>query len=414
MSYELEAHTEAGQKFVTACERVIEPLRSRAEEADRTSTINPDNFSDLLRAGVSSAFVPEELGGFGLTSIHDWMAGMCRLGRGDGSVAIIMNMHLAVSRGLALAFRAHKATGNDAAAGFLEPQLRQIVAGEMQICATATEPGTDNLHPFTEAVRTDDGWELNGLKIFVTGSPIATHIAMNLRLPGAAANGGDLIGSTMLPLGSDGVEPQDDWDALGMRGSGSQAVKLNGVRVPETAVQKTGPWGLWSTPMLMNRNLANLPLLGVFLGIAEHAYELALEAAAKKAKKGKPRNAERPSIQHAIAEMEIALVTAQALLDRTGRYADDFLAKHTADKLTLEAGHELLKNHQSMKWVVNRHAIDIVSNAMNVVGGSAFMAGHPLSRLYRDVRAGPFMQPFSPTDAREYIGKVALGIYPED
>ena len=67
-----------------------------------------------------------------------------------------------------------------------------------------------------------------------------------------------------------------------------------------------------------------------------------------------------------------------------------------------------------MKWIVNTNAIDVVSKAMNIVGGSAFMAGHPLSRLYRDVRAGPFMQPFSPTDAREYIGKVALGIYPEN
>ena len=55
----------------------------------------------------------------------------------------------------------------------------------MTICATATEPGTDNLHPLTQATPVNDGWRIDGLKLFVTGSPIASHIAMNLRVKGA-------------------------------------------------------------------------------------------------------------------------------------------------------------------------------------------------------------------------------------
>ena len=71
-----------------------------------------------------------------------------------------------------------------------------------------------------------------------------------------------------------------------------------------------------------------------------------------------------------------------------------------------------MRDYQCAKWVVNQNAIRIVSQAMDVCGGGAFMSRHELSRLYRDVRAGPFMQPFSPTEARAYVGQIALGMPP--
>jgi len=409
MSYELEPRTEAGQKFVQAAESIIDNLRSRAASADEHSNIDVDNFVDMRAAGVTSAFLPESVGGFGLTSIHDWMAGMSRLGRGDGSAAIAMNMHLAVSRGLVAGWHAARTSNNEPMATQLERQFEQILIGEMYICATATEPGTDNLHPLTEAVRVDGGWRINGTKIFVTGSPVASHLAMNIRVPEE-----DAIGSVMLPLTTEGITPQDDWQAMGMRASGSQSIEFDNVFVAESMVRPMAPWGKWSVNLLMNRNLANLPLLGVFVGIAEYAVELALLAVSGKPREGKLPKSEQPAIQHMIGEMEISLATAQAMLGQMGQISDDFLSEHTGIDIPLARAHELLKDHQSMKWVVNRNAIEIVNRAMDVVGGGAFMNKSPLSRLYRDVRAGPFMQPYSPSEAREYIGKVALGHYPED
>jgi alkylation response protein AidB-like acyl-CoA dehydrogenase len=411
MSYELQPKTPAGKKFSEAALSQTEALRERAGISDQSAEVASDSFKDLQAAGVSGAFIPEACGGFGVTSIHDWMVGMSRLGRGDGSVAIAMNIHLAVSRGLAGAWRAGRASGNEKMTQGLEQQFELIQSGNMHICATATEPGSDNLHPFTEATKVAGGWLINGLKIFVTGSPIASHIAMNLRVQGE--NGDDMISSTIMPIATKGVVPLDDWQAMGMRGSGSQSIKFDNVLLPVHSVNPVGPWGKWSTSMLMNRNLGNLPLLGVFLGIAEHAYELALAAATGTQKKGKPRSAELPGIQHMIAEIEILLATARAMVGQMGSIADDFLEEFDGKKIPIERAHELLKDHQSMKWVVNRNAIEIVNRAMDIVGGGGFMDKHPLSRLYRDVRAGPFMQPYSPTEARDYIGKVALGIYPE-
>ena len=80
---------------------------------------------------------------------------------------------------------------------------------------------------------------------------------------------------------------------------------------------------------------------------------------------------------------------------------------------TLEQGHAIMRDYQCAKWTVNQNAISIVSKAMDIVGGAAFMTRHELSRLYRDVRAGPFMQPFSPTELHTYVGLVAAGVLPE-
>jgi alkylation response protein AidB-like acyl-CoA dehydrogenase len=75
--------------------------------------------------------------------------------------------------------------------------------------------------------------------------------------------------------------------------------------------------------------------------------------------------------------------------------------------------HALMKDFQCAKWFVNRKAIEIIDRAMAASGGAGYLSTNLLSRLYRDVRAGPFMQLFSPNEAFEYIGKVTLGIQPD-
>lgn len=403
MSYSIHPATPEGARVVDAAAGLIDGFRDRADAADRANAICAKNYADMQRSGVAAAFVPEELGGMGLRSMHDWILTIATLAKGDGSAAIAISMHLSATRGLAAIYRS--AAPESAPRLRAKALLEAVARGEMLICSTTTERGTDNLHPLTEARRDGDGWRLDGAKNFVTMSPLATHVATNVRM---RDGDGDHIANVLLPMSTPGVLPQNDWDALGMRASGSQSVKFENCRVPADALRKIGPWGQWSVTVLVNRTLANAPLVGAFLGIAETAFRLAADG--HDAAKGRARS----GVHHAVAEMEILLASAQSILARLGLQLDAFMAETAGGATaTAEQGHELMKDYQSAKWVVNRNAIDIVSQAMDLGGGGGFMARNPLSRLYRDVRAGPFMQPYSPIDAREYMGRVLLGDYPD-
>ena len=92
MSYAIVPATPAGERVIGAAGGLIEAFRSRADSADRASEICPENYADLQRTGVAAAFVPEELGGLGLHSMHDWILTIATLAKGDGSAAIAISI----------------------------------------------------------------------------------------------------------------------------------------------------------------------------------------------------------------------------------------------------------------------------------------------------------------------------------
>ena len=77
---ELQATTEAGRRFVEIAEKHIEGFRQRAAEHDREGSFPSENFEELRKSGAVADFVPEDLGGLGLDSAHDWAIGIEELG----------------------------------------------------------------------------------------------------------------------------------------------------------------------------------------------------------------------------------------------------------------------------------------------------------------------------------------------
>ena len=412
MDFELKPVTEPGRRMVELAEEHAADFATRAEQHDRENSFPFENIEAMQKSGLMAATVPEEFGGLGVESVHDIALAIGRLGRGDGSTAIATNMHIFGAWLVTRVWKRAKAQNNTQAAGANEGLLRQIGAGKMVTCILATEPGTDLRHPLTEATRDGDGWLLNGHKIFGTLSPVTDLFFVTARL--SDEKGGYHSSMAAVPRGTAGMEIKENWDAVGMRGSGSHDVVFKDCRIADASLIGRRMWGGWTEQNIENFAFGNLGLVAAFLGIAETARDIIVEMVKTRKKATSDRTqAERLAVQQAVGEMEVDLAACRAMVGRTGLAMDAYCQDQVDSRGSLDELHQLHKDAQCTKWFVNRKAIEIVDQALTLSGGSGYLSKSPLSRMYRDVRAGPFMQPLSPNEAFEYIGKVTLGISPE-
>ena len=413
MKHQIEARTASGRRLAALAEEHADDFARRAADHDRDGSFPHQNIEALKQSGLISAPAPAELGGMGADSVHDLMVAINRLGRGCASTAIAVNMHfdgLWAQTRTWQDMRRHGESEAEAAAG----RLRAVVQANLVVCGSVTEAGTTIVAPLTEARRDParDGWIVNGRKIFGTLSPAADALGVSVRLIDGDAP--PLLGMASIPKATPGLKVMDNWDALGMRGSGSHDVLFEDCFVDAALMQSMGPWGSWPPTLLATLGTGSACIAGAFLGIAESARELTLESL--KTRRKAPSGtllAERPAIQHRVGELEIALETARGVLSRSCARADEFYADHFPSDTSSEQIHGLMRELIAAKHVVTHEAVRAVDTCLTLSGGAGYLSGHPLSRLYRDVRAGPFMQPFSPIETFEYLGRTALGLDPD-
>lgn len=414
MDSELKPTTEVGARLVSLAEEHAEAFAKTADEHDRDASFPFDNWDAMKASGYLAGCVPEEFGGLGVTSIHDIMLATSRMGRGDASIAIGSNMHMTVAWGVARTLAEAREKGDEGVAAPLSMFLGGLGSSRVIVAGAGAETGGIGWNMQTKATPVDGGYVINGVKSFGTNSPGATFISTMVRFP--SDNGDpDRMGMAFLMKGTEGMVIQDDWDSLGMRASGSNSIAFKDAFVPQNMVRIGPPIGQTNNdgPMGVGFIGTTFPLAGTYLGIAEAAREVAVNTALTRKRPGDGRvPASRHSVQEQIAEVEICLGIMRATLHRTALNMDEYLSRTKDSELNSVEVTRLMKDFQCTNVAVKRSAIEVVDRAMNVVGGSSYMRKNPLSRHWRDVRSGPFMQPFSPLEAFEYIGKVTLGIVP--
>ncbi len=399
MPIELAAHTESGARLVAIAEELSHQLAARAAAHDRDGRYPIEGIDALKAAGYFAAPIPIELGGLGVSSAHDLVVASSRLARGDASLAIGVNMHLVAVLNMVRRHDVAVAAGGERRARAFATSLEQIVHDRVVLAAAISERGQDLTRPGTVATRTESGWRIDGRKMFCTMSPAATDLYVAVTYVDQESV--ERYTYAMVPADGPGVTIHDDWDALGMRASGSNSVSLDGVELPESGIR--GGFAAGDPLPYMERNLhSGLFHAAASLGIAESA-----DAIARRGIAGRINGDARPRMQ--VADSAVDLAVSRGVLSRAADLIDEHRAANPASDGTADELSALFADAQAAKAFVNEAAARVVDRALALSGGARYVNGSPLARAYRDVKAGSFMHPLGANRAYDYLAHVALG-----
>ena len=356
-------------------------LAEHAERHDREGSFVSEAHNALREAGVLAIGVPAEFGGQGATPRQVAMV-QRELAKYCGSTALCTSMHQHIVQFAAWRYR-RGMPGADA-------MLTRVLEEKIVLVATG---GADFTRPRGKAVKVDGGYRVTGTKIFCSQAPAGT--AMSTLMPFDDPEQGTVVLSMSIPFAAEGVTIKDNWDALGMRGTGSNDVELADVFVPDAAVGATFPYGVIHPPLQVIASIA-LPIIsGAYLGVAESAYAHALEAARMKR--------DDPSVQRAIGLMRDRL--------RVASWALDGALATVGDDPTPSL--DVVAAAGAAKREIAEAGIAVCDLAMEVVGGAAYFKGSPVERAYRDIRAIKF-HPLQPEKTLLQAGQVELGLPADD
>jgi len=216
--------------------------------------------------------------------------------------------------------------------------------------------------------KTDGGYLFNGVKHFASQSAIGDVLVTSARYESES----DVrVLHFPLPMSSKGITVLNNWDTLGMRGTGSHSVKLEQVFVPEESVVLNRPADEYHPVYNVVLTVAMPLIMSVYMGMAKRAFETAKEFVQRIKQPKHYSIATLAKINNQLTQAEL---NWKSMIQITNEF--DFEA-------TNENGHLVLSRKTNMSSAL----INCVTLAMELVGGSAYFKSNPLERIFRDMQA---------------------------
>lgn len=367
------------QHVLEVVELLAPELADRADAHDRGNEFVEGNYARLGQRGFFAAAVPSELGGGG-ASHRELCDALRRLAHACPATALAAAMHTHLVA--ATVWRHRRGQGG-------EPLLRRVATEQLVLVSTGAG---DWLESNGRLVREKDGYRFTARKAFASGSPAGDLVVTS----GVYVDPreGEQVLHFAVPMHAPGVTRADDWDALGMRGTGSHTLHLEDVFVPESSVTVRRPRKGWHPVWTVVLTVAVPLYMAPYVGVAEAARAIALEHARKAP--------DREDVPLLVGEMDNALTTARLALRAAVDNANDYDFAPEMERATTAL---------TAKTLIADAALRTVEKAMEVVGGAAYFRRTGLERLLRDVRGAP-LHPLPEKKQQRLTGRIALGLPP--
>jgi acyl-CoA dehydrogenase/citronellyl-CoA dehydrogenase len=357
MSWELDqVHRDFQASARAFTDREVRPLVPAAEAAGEFPA---ELWKPLGAAGLLGLVTPEESGGADAGPLAVALLAE-ELSRASGGIAVTA---------LVSAYMAGPHLVRNGSPDQRERWCAALAAGEAVAAIAVTEPGTgsDVARVSTSARRTEDGWLLNGRKMFITNAGLADVLVVAARTGDAGRGGLSLF---LVERGTPGLSVGNPLSKMGWHSSDTREVLLDDVALPAAALLGAENRGFYQ--IMDGFQLERVALAAMGIGHAAECLDLARGYAGRREAFGEPLT-HLQTVRHRLAAMEVELAAARLITYQAAA--------------RLGAGHpDAAPSVARAKYLAATSANRIVDDAVQLFGGAGFVEESAVARHYRDAR----------------------------
>lgn len=322
----------------------------------------PDDLRDQAKKmGLFGYAIPQEFGGLGLNLVQDVEMAM-ELGYTSLALRSMFGTNNGIAGQVLVGFGTDEQKGR---------WLESIASGDTVASFALTEPGAGS-NPAglkTKAVRDQQHWVIDGQKRFITNAPVADLFIVFARTR-PADDKGPGIAVFLVPADAPGVEVGVKDAKMGQEGAWTSDVSFNEVRVDDTALIG-GNEDIGYRAAMTSLARGRVHIAAIAVGAAQRALDESVAYAATATQGGTPIG-NFQLVQAMLAEQQTGVLAGRALVRDTARQWVD-----NSDRRIAPSAAKLFCTEMAGK---------VADLAVQVHGGSGYMRGVPVERIYRDVR----------------------------